>query len=254
MTNVVGTQTLIDAALAAGIETFVHVSTDEVYGSIDEGSWAEDAPARAQLAVLRVEGVERPDRAVLPPHPRPAGVRDPLLQQLRAPPVPREGHPAVRHQPARRREGPAVRRRRATSATGCTSTTTAGASSSCSARAGPGEVYNIGGGTELTNKELTGLLLDGVRRRLGASVEYVEDRKGHDLRYSVDCTQDPRRARLRAPQGRLRAAASPRPCSWYRDNRAWWEPLKHRATLDRDLPGLVRRPARFGAPTRQVWC
>src|SRR6476619_6144528 len=44
MTNVVGTQTLLDAALEAGIEKFVHVSTDEVYGSIEAGSWDEQQP------------------------------------------------------------------------------------------------------------------------------------------------------------------------------------------------------------------
>ena len=44
MTNVVGTQTLLDSALKHGIEKFVHVSTDEVYGSIPEGSWDEGEP------------------------------------------------------------------------------------------------------------------------------------------------------------------------------------------------------------------
>ena len=44
MTNVVGTQTLLDSAVGHGIERFVHVSTDEVYGSIDEGSWDEERP------------------------------------------------------------------------------------------------------------------------------------------------------------------------------------------------------------------
>ena len=41
-TNVLGTQVLLDAALRHGIGRFVHVSTDEVYGSIDDGSWTED--------------------------------------------------------------------------------------------------------------------------------------------------------------------------------------------------------------------
>ncbi|MDF0752869.1 GDP-mannose 4,6-dehydratase, partial [Marinobacter sp. 71-i] len=41
LTNVLGTQTLLQAAFDAGVEKFVHVSTDEVYGSIDDGSWSE---------------------------------------------------------------------------------------------------------------------------------------------------------------------------------------------------------------------
>ena len=55
-TNVLGTQTLLDAALRHGLGRFVHVSTDEVYGSIEAGSWTEDAAAGAELAVLGVQG------------------------------------------------------------------------------------------------------------------------------------------------------------------------------------------------------
>ena len=62
MTNVVGTQTLLDSALQHGVEKFVHVSTDEVYGSIEPGQLGRGAAARAQLAVLRLQGVQRPDR------------------------------------------------------------------------------------------------------------------------------------------------------------------------------------------------
>ncbi len=72
--------------------------------------------------------------------------------------------------------------------TGCTSTTTAAGINLVLAKGRAGETYNIGGGTELTNLELTERLLaamgvgwDMVRR--------VEDRKGHDLRYSVDITK-----------------------------------------------------------------
>ncbi len=67
-TNVVGTQRLLDAALRHGTERFVHVSTDEVYGSISEGSWAEDRPLEPNSAVLGVEGRQRPARPQLPPH------------------------------------------------------------------------------------------------------------------------------------------------------------------------------------------
>ena len=68
-------------------------------------------PARAQLALLGGKGQRRPRRPGLRQDPRPQRLHHPLLQQLRPLPVPREGHPAVRHQPDGRAEGAAVRRR-----------------------------------------------------------------------------------------------------------------------------------------------
>ncbi|HEV2889477.1 MAG TPA: dTDP-glucose 4,6-dehydratase [Frankiaceae bacterium] len=90
-----------------------------------------------------------------------------------------------------------------------------------------GEFYNIGGGVELTNKELTQLLLDAC----GAdweSVEYVEDRKGHDRRYAIDD------AKIRGlgyvPRGSLEEHLA-ETVEWYRANEAWWRPLKEKAAL-----------------------
>ena len=70
------------------------------------GLVARDRRARAALAVLGGEGRLRPDRAVVPRDLRPAGRRHPVLEQLRAVPVPREGHPAVHDEPARRQAVP----------------------------------------------------------------------------------------------------------------------------------------------------
>jgi dTDP-glucose 4,6-dehydratase len=94
----------------------------------------------------------------------------------------------------------------------------------------PGEVYNIGGGTELTNRELTTRLLAalGVGEEM---VRPVEDRKGHDRRYSVDIGKISRELgyapRVSFEDGLAETVA------WYRDNRGWWEPLKERAELVR---------------------
>ena len=111
-TNCFGTNVLCDVARQVGVERFLHISTDEVYGSIEEGSFSETIALGAALAVLGGQGRQRPDRAQLLHDPRPAGAGHAVQQQLRAVPVPREGHPAVHHQPARRPEGAAVRRRR----------------------------------------------------------------------------------------------------------------------------------------------
>jgi dTDP-glucose 4,6-dehydratase len=91
-----------------------------------------------------------------------------------------------------------------------------------------GEVYNIGGGTELTNKELTQLLLDATGKDW-SYVDRVQDRLGHDLRYSVDI------AKIQAELGYAPQVPFTQGLAdvvqWYRDNRAWWEPLKARAAL-----------------------
>jgi dTDP-glucose 4,6-dehydratase len=88
----------------------------------------------------------------------------------------------------------------------------------------PGETYNIGGGAELTNWELTELLLQACGREWDDSVTYVQDRRGHDRRYSVDC------AKIRDELGyRPRVSFADGladTVNWYRGNRDWWEPLK----------------------------
>ena len=115
-----------------GVGRFVHVSTDEVYGSIAEGSWPETHPLEPNSPYSASKAGSDLLARGLPPHPRHGRRHHPLLEQLRAVPVPGEGHPAVRHEPHRRQERAAVRRRARTCATGCTSTTTAAASRSCS--------------------------------------------------------------------------------------------------------------------------
>ena len=86
---------------------------------------------RAELAVLGVQGRVRPPGARLPPHLRAAGADHQLLEQLRPVPVPGKAHPADHRQGAGRRAAAGVRRRHATCATGCTSTTTAPRSAPC---------------------------------------------------------------------------------------------------------------------------
>jgi dTDP-glucose 4,6-dehydratase len=91
-----------------------------------------------------------------------------------------------------------------------------------------GEIYNIGGGTELTNKELTEKLLEATGRDW-SFVEKVTDRKGHDRRYSVDITKISTELGY-APQVPFEQGLADT-VAWYRENRDWWEPLKARAAL-----------------------
>jgi dTDP-glucose 4,6-dehydratase len=89
----------------------------------------------------------------------------------------------------------------------------------------PGEIYNIGAGNETPNR----VLVDKLLALLGKgeeSVQYVEDRLGHDRRYSVDITKV---AALGWKRERTLDEALEQTVAWYRDNRWWWEPLKPRA-------------------------
>ena len=127
-TNVVGTQALLQAALDAGV--------GPVRARLHRRGLRLD-PARllAETHPLEPNSPYAASKAASTcsagPTTAPTAwtvVHHPLLQQLRAPPVPREGHPAVRHEPARRRKPCRSTATAATSATGCTSTTTAAAS------------------------------------------------------------------------------------------------------------------------------
>jgi dTDP-glucose 4,6-dehydratase len=92
-----------------------------------------------------------------------------------------------------------------------------------------GEVYNIGGGTELTNRELTERLLAACGRDW-SSVRRVADRKAHDRRYSLDIAKISGELGY-APQVDLSDGLEAT-VRWYAENRAWWEPLKARAALE----------------------
>ena len=86
----------------------------------------------------------------------------------------------------------------------------------------PGEIYNIGAGNETPNR----VLVDKLLALFGAdeeSVQYVDDRLGHDRRYSVDIAKV---TALGWQRQRTLDEALAETVAWYRDNRWWWEPLK----------------------------
>jgi len=89
-------------------------------------------------------------------------------------------------------------------------------------RGTPGEVYNIGGGSERRNIEITEMILDrlGKPRTL---LRHVQDRPGHDRRYALDCSRI--KALGWSPRVRFEEGLE-RTVSWYAENRAWWQPIK----------------------------
>jgi dTDP-glucose 4,6-dehydratase len=227
--NVIGTHVLLEAALRHGVRRFVHVSSDEVYGSIDKGSWTEETPvaptmpyaaskAGSDLLALAYHRTFGLDVVVtrctnnygwyqFPEKLIPLFVTS-LLDGRRVPLYGDGTH---------RRDWLHV----SDHCRAVQLVLTAGRA---------GEIYNIGGGTELSNAQLTARLLAAC----GAGwemVEYVPDRKGHDRRYSLDSTKISRelgyRPLVRFDEGLARTI------DWYRTNRSWWEPLRARAAITR---------------------
>ena len=187
----------------------------------------ENAAARA-----RTRRTRRPRPApTCSPAPTPGtyglhGLDHPLLEQLRAVPVPGEGHPAVRHQPASTAARCRSTATGSTSATGCTSTTTAAASQLVLERGAPGEIYNIGGGTRADQQGADRPAARGHRARTGSYVEPVDRPARATTGATPSTTRKIGRARL--PPAVPFEDGLAETVRWYRDNRAWWEPLKAR--------------------------
>ena len=224
-TNIVGVQVLLDATKASGRKIrFLQVSTDEVYGSIESGSWTEDSPlkpnspysaskASGELLARSYNKTHGMDVVITRcsnnygTHHFPEKLIPLFITNLiEGKKVPVYG------------SGENVRDWLHVDdhCRGIYSVLMNGRS---------GEVYNIGGGRELTNNKITSLILEAMDAN-ESSIEYVEDRKGHDLRYSVDWTKINRELGYE-PQVNFEDGIR-ETIQWYRDNEAWWKPLKNR--------------------------
>ena len=221
-TNVLGTQTLLEASRQGGIQTFLQVSTDEVYGSILKGSWSEESPllpnspyaatkASADLisrSYFKTYGLDvritrcsnnygpnqYPEKLI------PLFVTN-LIDGLK---VPIYG------------DGSNVR-------------DWLHVDDHCRGiylalmKGKAGEIYNIGGGTELTNIELTRKIVKLMESDY-SSIEYVNDRLGHDMRYSVAINKISNELGYK-PLVKLDQGLADT-INWYKENEAWWRALK----------------------------
>jgi dTDP-glucose 4,6-dehydratase len=223
MTNVVGVQALMQACLDAGVARVIQVSTDEVYGSIAAGSWPEGSPldpnspysaAKAggdmiAHAYHRTHGLDVVTTRCCNnygPYQYPEKVIPLFITNLLD-----GGRVPLYGDGGNAREWIHVDDH-------CRGIQLA------AERGAAGHVYHIGGTVELMNKELTSRLLEAC----GAgweSVEYVEDRKGHDRRYALD--DSALRALGYAPRVSF-ADGLEATVRWYERNRSWWGPLKQR--------------------------
>ncbi len=220
-TNCDGTNVLCDVAGRSEIQKFVHVSTDEVYGSIDTGSFTESSPlapsspysaskAGSDLIALahhRTHGLpvvitrssnnygpyQYPEKLI------PLFVTN--LLEGRTVPVYGDGL-NVRDW--------------------CHVEDNCAAIDLVLRQGATGEIYNIGAGHETTNLDLTHLVLAAMGKGPEA-IEFVDDRLGHDRRYSLDATRvrtlgwSPRRS---LEEGIVQTVY------WYRSHPEWWQPLR----------------------------
>jgi dTDP-glucose 4,6-dehydratase len=220
-TNMVGAGIVFDAARRLEVERILHISTDEVYGSIDDGSFHEDDPlepnspysaSKAGADLLARSYVETYDTPILVtrttnnfgPYHYPEKMiplfTTNLLDDLQVPVYGDGGNirdwlhvdDNVAAQFKVLTEGEA------------------------------GTVYNVGAGNEVTNLDLTHRMLALLGKDEG-SIDYVTDRPGHDRRYSVDTE------RIRGlgwtPTMDLDTALA-QTVEWYQQREDWWRPLK----------------------------
>ena len=221
VTNVLGTQTLLDAVRDSQVKTFLQISTDEVYGSIDAGSWPETDPllpnspyaaskASADLicrSYFKTHGLDvrvtrcsnNYGRNQFPEKVIPLFITN-LIEGKKVPVY----------------------------GTGLNVRDWLHVDDHCRGihlaltKGLAGEIYNIGGGTELNNLQLTNQILE-IMGKNEDSIEFVEDRKGHDRRYSVDISKISNQLGYK-PMVNWESGLE-ETVEWYRENEAWWRPL-----------------------------
>ena len=219
-TNVLGTYTLLEAARKAGVELFLQVSTDEVYGSVEKGFSKEtdvldarspysaskasaDLLVKSYFVTFKLPVTITRSSNNFGPYQYPEKIIPLFITNLMA-----------------GKKVPVY-------ADGMNMRDWLYVVDNCEAidvvlhRGGPGEIYNIGIGGETTNLALTKMLLD-ILGKDESSIEYVKDRPGHDKRYALDVSK------LKAldwkPRHEFKFALE-KTVAWYKDNEAWWRRL-----------------------------
>jgi len=226
-TNVVGTQVLLDAAKAKGIERFLQVGTDEVYGTLPEDrpdlKFTEETPlapnspysaskaaadclARSYFHTFHLPVlITRCSNNYGPYHFPEKLIPLFVTNLIEGKKVPLYG------------DGLNVR-------------DWLYVEDHCEAiwavlnKGTPGEVYNIGGNNEITNRVITETILREMGKDWDANVTYVKDRPGHDRRYAIDASKLKRELGWE-PKRRFEEAIKTT-IQWYKDNEKWWRSIK----------------------------
>lgn len=224
MTNIVGTHILLEAARSAKITRFIQISTDEVYGSIEEGSFNENSPlfpnspysaskagaellCRSYFITFGLPVVVTRSSNNFGPYQYPEKfVALAITNLIEGKNIPVYG------------DGKNVR-------------DWIYVEDNCDAiyfileKGVSGEIYNIAGGSEMQNIEIVNTILK-LMSEPTSKIEYVKDRPGHDRRYSLD---DSKTRKLGwKPKYEFKGALS-KTIEWYENNQDWWKKIKHRS-------------------------
>jgi len=220
-TNVLGTFVLLDSALENNIKRFVHVSTDEVYGSISKGSFKEtDILTPSSPYSSSKAGSDLLAQSYYITHGMPVIITR-CTNNFGPYQYPEKLIPLFITNLIENKKVPVY-------GTGKNVRDWIYVEDHCKAidfvlhEGKNGEIYNIGGGAEKTNLEITETILE-ILGKDDSMVKYVKDRPGHDLRYSLDCTKLRRLGW--APEQEFDDALY-NTVRWYIENRWWWEKLK----------------------------
>jgi dTDP-glucose 4,6-dehydratase len=225
-TDILGTHTLLEAVRQLGIKRMVQVSTDEVYGSVAEGSCSEDHPfaPSSPYSASKAGG----DLQVLAYH---HTYGTPVM-------ITRGSNTYGSHQYPEKLiplfvtnalEGEKL----PLYGDGLNVRDWLHVNDHCAGivfvlqHGEPGQVYNVGGGNERTNLEITNIILDELGlagRPRDEVVRHVPDRPGHDRRYSLDCGKMARLGWVPRVEFETGLRETIR---WYRDNEWWWKRIKH---------------------------
>jgi dTDP-glucose 4,6-dehydratase len=224
-TNVLGTANLLKFALKYSVSKFLHISTDEVYGSIKEGSWTEKSllepnspysSSKASSDLLAISYWKTFGLPVLVSRCSNNFGSNQHIEKL----VPLTITNLLDDEPI-----PVY-------GNGLNIRDWIHVSDHCKAinsileNGKPGEIYNIGGGTEKTNLEMVKVILAALNKTENF-IRFVSDRKGHDFRYSInfdkiqsDCGYTPSKSFEDAIAETV---------NWYKNNEKWWRPQKNLA-------------------------
>ncbi len=228
-TNVIGTQVMIDLARAWDVEKFVHVSTDEVYGSLgDEGLFTEETPISPNSPYSASKAAsDLLVRAAVETHQFP-GIITRCSNNYGPYQFPEKLIPLMISNATEDKPLPIY-------GDGMNVRDWIWVDDHCMGillaleKGKPGHVYNLGGKSELTNMAVVKAILKSVDKP-ESLITFVTDRKGHDQRYAIDCSYAEKE--LGFDRSIDFEEGLKRTVDWYLENESWWQRIKTGAYLE----------------------